>query len=952
MSESRQILPILEGINVGDAISDHHGVRCYPAMGESSNDKYILKVISIPSSRAKLDAMLLTGVYPDEEAALRYFKELADDILAEADVLRQLSSLEGFLPYTACQLEEMENNDGYEVYLLSPYKLSLQHRFNKEPLTHLGAINLGLDLCAALTVARRAGYLYVDLKPENVYITGDNEYKIGDLGFLRLDNLKYASLPDMYRSAYTAPEISDDFAPLNESMDVYATGLILYQAYNNGELPRMDADTLPPPQYADYEMAEIILKACSKDPQSRWESPVQLGQALVGYMQRNGANDTPIIPPVVPIEEQPEASQEDTDIEAPLADETYEESPSDDNALSDYDEEDRIYIEDEDGNFSFLADAQMLEEAEEIDYDEVSSEVSEILEQADDLAALEVPDPVVAPEAIDVPIPDPIVVEEETDESEESVENCDTEAEDSATEESDTEQAAPKKKRKWLKISVIIALFAAILAAAIFFIRTQYLLPIDGIRLEGSEDGLTVWVTSQIDDSLLTVVCSDSHGNRLVAPVIDGKAVFSDLVPDTAYSVKVQVSGFHKLTGDSSTAYSTPVQTTIVQFNAVTGSEDGSVILGFTVDGPDSDNWIITYTADGEGEKIVTFPSHMITLNGLTVGKTYTFTLTPESDLYTTGQDTITYTASKLIYPEDLVITQCLNGELSATWSAPAGIQINSWTVRCYNDAGFNETKITDKPEVTFNGVNDDDAYTLEVIAEGMSVGQRAYVTEKSVTAFNITAEPSGATGLKLTWETNRPIPEKGWLLFYTVDGSEAQAPIYCSENAAIIQPIVPGGKHMITIQDADGNNVLGTPYIYYAEKAESYSNNYGGYTITGDDITLRMCKRPGYSSWNRYYLSDSDYTTTFSPNEKISFVAKLEKNYGTSYDGISILYVIRNQEGNIVSISSQYEAWSDIWYYYYGELDVPQVPTVSGDYTMDIYFNGGFITSQDFTIQ
>ena len=80
--------------------------------------------------------------------------------------------------------------------------------------------------------------------------------------------------------------------------------------------------------------------------------------------------------------------------------------------------------------------------------------------------------------------------------------------------------------------------------------------------------------------------------------------------------------------------------------------------------------------------------------------------------------------------------------------------------------------------------------------------------------------------------------------------------------------------------------------------------------------------------------------------------MAKLEKNYGTSYDGISILYVVRNQEGNIVSISSQYEAWSDIWYYYYGELDVPQVPTVSGDYTMDIYFNGGFVASQDFTIQ
>ncbi len=951
MSEIRQNLPILNGIEVGDVISNHHGVRCYPAMGENTDDKYILKVISIPSSQTKLDAMLLTGVYPDVESALRYFKELAQDVVAEVDVLKQLSELEGFVAYEDCHLAESEDNTGYEVYLLKHYKRTLLRQFSKEPLTQLGAINLGLDICAALTVARRAGYLYVDLKPENIFITGEKEYKLGDLGFVRLDSLKYATLDDKYRSQYTPPEVLDDYAPLNETMDVYAAGLILYQAYNNGELPVMEDDVLPPPQYADYEMAEIILKACAKNPEDRWESPIALGQALVGYMQRNGANDTPIIPPAPPIVEpeivEPTPVNDEESVGAEVVPE---------------ENDDTVYIEDCDGNFSFLADAQTLQEAEEIDYDEVSPELTEILVQADDLVTHDVPDPVVQPEPIDVPIPEPISPEEpevdeenaddtDTEDAESEEDSDDADVTEAETETEETETPEKPKNKKWLKITVGIVLALAILAAGVYFVLTEYLLPIEGIRLEGSEDGLTVYVTSDIQDDMLSVVCSDSHGNRLVSPVIDGKAVFTDLVPDTAYKVKVQVSGFHRLTGDSSTAYSTPIQTNIIHFSVVTGAEDGSVIIGFTVDGPDSENWSVAYAAPGEEEKVVTFPSHMVTISGLTVGKEYTFTLTPETNLFVSGDNSIVYTASTLIYPQDLTVTSCLDGKLTAAWRAPKGTTINQWTVRCYNDDGYNETQITDVPEVTFEGTNDNGSYTVEVIAEGMSVGTRAYVAANSVTASNIQIEKNGATGIKITWETNRPIPEKGWLLFYSIDGSEVQAPIYCSENSAVIQPIVPGAEHKITLQDANGNTVLGTPYIYTADEAEIYTNNYDGYTITGEDITLKMCKRPDYSSWNRYYLSDSDYTSTFTPNQKVAFVAKLEKMYGSSRDGILILYVVRDEAGNIVSISSQYEAWNDLWYYYYGEFNVPQVPTKSGTYTMDVFFNSGLVHSQDFTI-
>ena len=158
-------------------------------MEKGTDDKYIVKIISIPASQVQLDALLLSGAYENEAAAQTYFKELTDGVIEEAQILQRLSQLEGYLSFTDWQVVENADQTGFDVYLLSPYKRSLETHFKRNPMTHLGAINLGLDLCAALTACRRSGYLYVDLKPGNVYLSDDQEFRIGDLGFMNLDSL-------------------------------------------------------------------------------------------------------------------------------------------------------------------------------------------------------------------------------------------------------------------------------------------------------------------------------------------------------------------------------------------------------------------------------------------------------------------------------------------------------------------------------------------------------------------------------------------------------------------------------------------------------------------------------------------------------------------------------------------------------------------------------------------
>ena len=334
MSEPKLISPMLDNFEMGAPISEHDGVRCCPAMRKDSDEKYIVKIISVPASQTKLDALLLTGVYPDRVSALTYFHEVANGIVDEKRVLDTLANLEGFVPFEDSQVVPMEDGTGYDVYLLSEYRLSLERSNGRGCMTQLNAVNLGLDLCAALAVARRSGYMCVDLKPSNIYVVGDKDYRIGDLGFVRINSLKYESLPDMYRSSYTAPEVEDAFAPLNDTMDIYSLGLILYQIYNGGTLPFSGkiapSEAFEAPAYADEEIAQIILKACDPNPENRWKDPVAMGQAIVNYMQKNGVNDTPIVPVVAEVPAEKNEAEE-------LSDQTEIEEVAVDAFLSDTD---------------------------------------------------------------------------------------------------------------------------------------------------------------------------------------------------------------------------------------------------------------------------------------------------------------------------------------------------------------------------------------------------------------------------------------------------------------------------------------------------------------------------------------------------------------------------------------------------------------------------------------
>jgi hypothetical protein len=417
------------------------------------------------------------------------------------------------------------------------------------------------------------------------------------------------------------------------------------------------------------------------------------------------------------------------------------------------------------------------------------------------------------------------------------------------------------------------------------------------------------------------------------------------------YTIKLSISGFHELTGMTSISARTEEQTEITSFTAVTGTEDGSAVLEFSLTGQETQEWMVVYSTDGEDEKSVSFAGRRVTINDLTVGKTYLFELKPVNPLYLIGQTRLEFTASRIITAEDLSITAFTDGSLTAVWSAPEGETVESWTVRCYSDTGYDETMITADSTAVFSGVPTGAACTVEVTAAGMTQPVRASLTANPINISDFSVDASDPMKLTVTWNYSGNAPEGGWLLTYVIDDSVYETVVQCENNSAVISPRIPGATYSFNVTAAKvSSTIFGGKHTYTAPNADAF-NAHESYV---NRWTFKLCKTPQKENWTHNNVSANMLTSTFTASEKISFIIKSSGHYYTRCNK-TILYVIRDADGNVLPEYTAtapvdwYEMWSHT--YPYADLTIPKTPQTPGKYSLYLYFDGAAVVILNFTI-
>lgn len=970
MSEPHSNASVPKGFVLGDVTSSRPGVTCQEARRTDSDERYIIKTITLPSSQTQLDALLLTGAYPDADAAKDYYRALAEELERQVRVLDKLSAQRGFLDFSGCQITELTEGVGFDLTLIAPQRRSLEETLRTEPMTHRGAVNMAIDLCAALATCREAGYLYVDLKPANVFLSQEGDWRIGDLGFEKLTGLKYAVLPDRCRSPWTAPEIRDAYSALNTTMDIYALGLMLYQAYNYGRLPwkneagrealmaqLAEGGLMTAPANADFALSQIIQKACAYKPEDRWQTPIQMAQALIAYLNQTDPADE-IIALLLPEEpeaeevvaEEPAVVEQEAEVvsgEEPVAEAATEEEPAvetiaEEEPVSEIAAEEEpaaeLFVEEEPAAEAVEEEAAAEAIAEEEPFLEVFAEeapaAEEVSDEEDWLARM---DALLAPEDEDgqalpslrellgdLPLPEEDLPEPEAEES------------------APVALAEPEKKGRfgWLIALIILGL----IAAGLWFGYSRFIRQtIDDLSAQGLGDSMTVSVVTDMDESRLTVVCVDQYGSRRTAPLEDGQAVFTGLMPDTQYTISLEAEGLCVLKGALTTRYYTPQETRILSFSAATGPEDGSVLLTFDTDGPESGSWTITWAAEGAEPASASFNGHMHTVTGLTPGLEYTFTLSAQEGYHLSGPCTLRCTANSLVYAQHLTLAGNADGSITANWTAPADVTVSSWTARCYNDRGFDLTLTVSEPTATFTGIDPHASYTIEVVAEGMTQCTRTYVTADPITITDVHTEPFGEDSLMVTWVYEGNAPAGGWLLLYTVDQGTEQHVIQCPEASAVITPVVPGSHYDMTIQAAGAVSVFGG--VGSADVPEAQVFDY--FDMDATAVTMALARFPG-EGWSWKTMDEEDFTSVFAVGKPMAVLLSTGQEIGQSDNTVTTMFVFRNDSGRVAQVFEVTRTWDEMWVEGHCDLTIPQAPLTPGDYTLQVYIDGKLLSNQD----
>lgn len=137
---------------------------------------------------------------------------------------------------------------------------------------------LGTQIADAIEVIHQHGYIYRDLKPQNVMLDGiSSRIKMIDFG-----TLYHRADPDplLFESeGYTPPDLLDKTKPFQPSGDIYSLGALLYEAAM-GDMPVL-GDVKPLMNSGrDKRLCEIIAKCLEVDPAKRYQRARQVKDDL------------------------------------------------------------------------------------------------------------------------------------------------------------------------------------------------------------------------------------------------------------------------------------------------------------------------------------------------------------------------------------------------------------------------------------------------------------------------------------------------------------------------------------------------------------------------------------------------------------------------------------------------------------------------------------------------
>ncbi len=256
--------------------------------------KAALKVVTIPQNQAEI---LEKGM--NYEMAEKYYYTVVEDVVNEFALMARLKGTANVVSYEDHIVIKHENAIGWDILIKMELLTSLQYYPYTNPLKRRDIIKLGIDICKGLELCQKYNIIHRDIKPDNIFVSDNGDFKLGDFGIARTVEKTMSGLSKKGTYNFMAPEVFKGEA-YGHSVDLYSLGIVMYKLLNKNRQPFLPAapnpithsdeekartlrfcgEKFPPAHYAQGRLNEIILKAAAYKPENRYSSPIQMRMEL------------------------------------------------------------------------------------------------------------------------------------------------------------------------------------------------------------------------------------------------------------------------------------------------------------------------------------------------------------------------------------------------------------------------------------------------------------------------------------------------------------------------------------------------------------------------------------------------------------------------------------------------------------------------------------------------
>lgn len=246
-----------------------------------------IKHVGLPRSVEEVDSLILNGLIKDKTEANKYF---ANVIRKEIETVKKFAGNQYIINFCDIYQENRLDGSGIDFYIRMEYAEDITRYFKNRKISIDDVVKIGIDICSALELCSSINITHNDIKPSNVFIGADGNYKLGD--FSAMTNIGSRDVAKFGTFNYLSPEVYTR-KETSLSTDLYSLGLLMYKLLN-GELPfktkdndeklafsiRMTGTEIPIIEDVDKDLMDILVKACSFNVNERYQNATEMKIAL------------------------------------------------------------------------------------------------------------------------------------------------------------------------------------------------------------------------------------------------------------------------------------------------------------------------------------------------------------------------------------------------------------------------------------------------------------------------------------------------------------------------------------------------------------------------------------------------------------------------------------------------------------------------------------------------